>query len=232
MSLEEGFLANEDETVFWVMDEHEAWVARRFKRGKRPRMRPGSPGRAKGGKDQEVVSGPIAQTGELTGQTFKSIHPIPVVTVRETEKERKKVAGAKEKERTQVTKGRPLKGAKKGKQADSAKAASSTEDQANASPRVALEPMKPPYRTGMNGTKTAIIMLIKDGAIPHITSNSLTRMPHLPRVERRERRKQREEQKDQMEDAQIRIRRNVPRQTPARVIPFPGICHNRSGRRA
>ena len=71
---------------------------------KEPRMRPGSPGRAKGGKDEEVGSGFIAQKGELTGQTFKSIHPIPVATVRETEKERTKVAGAKGKERTQVTK--------------------------------------------------------------------------------------------------------------------------------
>ena len=44
-TFEEGFLALEDETVFWMMDENEAFVASRFfKKGKRPRMRPGSPG--------------------------------------------------------------------------------------------------------------------------------------------------------------------------------------------
>ena len=82
--------------------------------------------------------------------------------------------------------------------------------------------MKPPYRTGMNGTKTASIMLIKDGAMPHSTSNSRTRTQHLHRIERHERRKPEEEQKDQLEEAQIRVRGNVPRHVPARVtIP----CH-------
>ena len=49
-TLEKGFLALEDDTVFWMVDENEAFVARRFKKGRRPRMRPGSPGRAKGSK--------------------------------------------------------------------------------------------------------------------------------------------------------------------------------------
>ena len=35
-TFEEGFLALEDETVFWMMDEIEAFVARRFKKGRRP----------------------------------------------------------------------------------------------------------------------------------------------------------------------------------------------------
>ena len=41
VTLEEGFPANEDETVVWIMDDHEVFVARRFKKGRRPRMRPG-----------------------------------------------------------------------------------------------------------------------------------------------------------------------------------------------
>ena len=49
-TLKEGFLALEDDAVFWMMDEHEAFVARRLTKGRRTKMRAGSPGRAKGGK--------------------------------------------------------------------------------------------------------------------------------------------------------------------------------------
>ena len=70
--------------------------------------------------------------------------------------------------------GKPFKGVKKGKQKDSAKAASSTGDQANASLRAHEATVA---GQGMNGTKTAT-MMIKDGAMPHTASSSLTRMQH------------------------------------------------------
>ena len=82
-------------------------------------------------KDHEAALGPIDQKGKPTRQV-KSIHPIPVTSA----KERTKVAGAKEKEkqRTRATRERPTKALRKGNQKDSAKSASSTLDQANASP--------------------------------------------------------------------------------------------------
>ena len=79
-------------------------------------------------KDHKAASGL-----EPTRQTAKSIHPIPATTVQEEEKERTKVARAKEKEKAKSDKGKSCKGAVKGKQKDSAKAASSTGGQANAS---------------------------------------------------------------------------------------------------
>ena len=48
-TLDEGFLALEDESVSWMMDENEAFVARRFKRGKMRKTKKASrlPGKSK-----------------------------------------------------------------------------------------------------------------------------------------------------------------------------------------
>ena len=97
-TLEEGFLANEDETVFWVVDDHEAFAARRFREAEDQECVPARREEQKvANKDHEAASGPIAQKGEPTKQTVKSIHPMPVTTVKEKEKEGTKVVKAKEK---------------------------------------------------------------------------------------------------------------------------------------
>ena len=132
----------------------------------------------------------IAQNGEPTRQTVKSIHPIPVTTAKE-----------KERERTKVTNGKPLKGAKKGKQKDSGKAASSTRDHANASPE--------PYEATVPDWDEWYSYYADQGwRYAHTTSNSLTRMQHLPRTERDGKRTT-TEQKDHQEEAQIRIRAKI-----------------------
>ena len=106
---EEGFLANEDESVCWVIDEHGAPLRGDLNVAKDPVRIPVPREEQKAAsKDHEAVSGAIVPKGEPTRQTVKSIHPIPVTTAKDKEKERIQVARAKEKERTRVTKESPL----------------------------------------------------------------------------------------------------------------------------
>ena len=111
---EGGFLALEDETVFWMMNDNEAFVARRFKRGRRPNIRPGSPGRATGGKRRPVLSQ----------------DPTDPSCCGKGKEEGNK--GGKGKD--MGDKGNSFKGAKKGQGKYLANPTSSTTDQANASP--------------------------------------------------------------------------------------------------
>ena len=71
-TLEEGFYGIDDEQIFCVMADNEAFLARRFKKGRKPRMHPGSPGRAKGGKTRDEANlGSFPQKREPTKQTEK-----------------------------------------------------------------------------------------------------------------------------------------------------------------
>ena len=136
---------------------------RRFKRGPTWQKTSYESGFSGKSKDDEDVSGPIAQKGEPTGQTVKRIHPNPATAV----KERILVARAKEKKRTKVTKESPL----------TAEAASSTGDQANASPG-AYEAAVPDWVEWHEDSYYA-----DPGwtiAMPHTTNNCLTGMQRLP----------------------------------------------------
>ena len=121
-------------------------------------------------------------------------------------------------------KGKSFKGTKgKGKGKDSAKAASPTEDSANAP----LEPTKlPPHRAGMSGTRT-VITLIPAGTMPHMMNSTHIPIIHVPpRQENGERR--REENEGQKEEAPTRPRATPPCRTPSKVTHHSSLTREQS----
>ena len=125
-TLEEGFLAAEDETVFWTIDDNEAFIARRFKKGRRPKLRPGSPGKAKGGKRKGRGR---FRSYRGKGRANQAEHEPTDPSYYGKGKGKEKGGKGKGKGKDKGEKGSSFKGAKaKGKGKDAAKSASSQGD--------------------------------------------------------------------------------------------------------
>ena len=159
-------------------------------------------------KHQQAALDPIAQKEEPTRQTDNSIHPIPVTAVREMETTR--VARAKETEKARETKESLSKELRK----ESEGIPLRPHPQQGIKRTLQLQPMKPPRRTGMNGTKTST-MPIKGGAMSYMKHNRI-HAQHVPHAERHGKRKK-EEQEDQKAEAQFRTRGRIPCRTVTRV---------------
>ena len=173
-------------------------------------MRPGSPGRTKGGKQRSRGRFRPYRSKGRANQADGQEHPSDASYYGKGKGKGRDKSGkgkGKSKGKEKATKEGPTKEQKK----EGIRIRLSSHPQHGIKRMLPLKPMKPPHRTELNGMKAAT-MLVKDGALPYMNTSRI-HTQHLPHAERHGKRKRKEEQKGQKAEAQIRICGKPPCQT-------------------